>query len=126
MVINIIKTVHIATAFISITGFTIRGIWMFRDSPRLQQKWVKVAPHFNDSVLLLSAIILAFQLNQAPFVQVWLTAKVLGLLLYIGLGMVALRLGKTKRVKALAFLSAIVVFVYIVLVALTKNPLLFL
>ena len=99
---------------------------MFRDSPRLQQKWVKVAPHFNDSVLLLSAIILAFQLNQAPFVQVWLTAKVLGLLLYIGLGMVALRLGKTKRVKALAFLSAIVVFVYIVLVALTKNPLLFL
>lgn len=126
MVINIIKTVHIATAFISITGFTIRGIWMFRDSPRLQQKWVKVAPHVNDSVLLLSAIILAFQLNQAPFVQVWLTAKVLGLLLYIGLGMVALRLGKTKRVKALAFLSAIVVFVYIVLVALTKNPLLFL
>jgi uncharacterized membrane protein SirB2 len=49
---------------------------------------------------------------------------VLGLLIYIGLGMVALRFGKTKRVKALAFLSAIAVFVYIVLVAITKNPVL--
>ena len=121
---GIIKTIHVATALISITGFTIRGIWMLRDSPLLLQKWVKVVPHINDTVLLLSAIILAVQINQAPLVQGWLTAKVLGLLVYIGLGMVALRFGKTKPVKALAFLSAIVVFVYIVLVALTKNPLL--
>jgi uncharacterized membrane protein SirB2 len=121
---SFIKTIHIATALISITGFTIRGIWMLRDSPQLQQKWVMIAPHINDTVLLLSAIILAVQTNQAPIVQGWLTAKVLGLLVYIGLGMVALRFGKTKPVKALAFLSAIVVFVYIVLVALTKNPLL--
>jgi uncharacterized membrane protein SirB2 len=97
---------------------------MLRDSPLLLQKWVRIVPHINDTVLLLSAIILAVQINQAPLVQGWLTAKVLGLLVYIGLGMVALRFGKTKPVKALAFLSAIVVFVYIVLVALTKNPLL--
>jgi uncharacterized membrane protein SirB2 len=121
---GIIKTIHVATALISITGFTIRGIWMLRDSPLLLQKWVRIVPHINDTVLLLSAIILAVQINQAPLVQGWLTAKVLGLLVYIGLGMVALRFGKTKPVKALAFLSAIVVFVYIVLVALTKNPLL--
>ncbi|MGD8595290.1 MAG: SirB2 family protein [Gammaproteobacteria bacterium] len=124
MTMGIIKTIHVATALISITGFTIRGIWMLRDSPLLLQKWVRIVPHINDTVLLLSAIILAVQINQAPLVQGWLTAKVLGLLVYIGLGMVALRFGKTKPVKALAFLSAIVVFVYIVLVALTKNPLL--
>jgi uncharacterized membrane protein SirB2 len=121
---DIVKTIHVATAFISITGFTIRGIWMLRDSPVLRAKWVKIVPHINDTVLLLSAIILAVQMGQAPFVHGWLTAKVLGLLLYIGLGMVALRFGKTMPVKALAFLSAIVIFVYIVLVALTKNPLL--
>jgi uncharacterized membrane protein SirB2 len=121
---DIVKTIHVATAFISITGFTIRGIWMLRDSPVLRAKWVKIVPHINDTVLLLSAIILAVQMGQAPFVHGWLTAKVLGLLLYIGLGMVALRFGKTMPVKALAFLSAIVIFFYIVLVALTKNPLL--
>jgi uncharacterized membrane protein SirB2 len=122
--VHIIKLIHVTTAFISITGFTVRGIWMLRDSPRLQQKWVKVLPHVNDTVLLVSAIVLAIQLQQIPFVDGWLTAKVLGLLAYIGLGMVALRFGKTKRVKALAFFSAITVFVYIVLVAVTKNPLL--
>jgi uncharacterized membrane protein SirB2 len=121
---NIIKIIHVTTALISISGFTLRGIWMLRDSPQLQAKWVKIIPHVNDTVLLLSAIILAVQMSQAPFVHGWLTAKVLGLLLYIGLGMVALRFGKTKPVKALAFLSAIIVFIYIVLVALTKNPLL--
>jgi uncharacterized membrane protein SirB2 len=121
---NIIKIIHVTTALISISGFTLRGIWMLRDSPQLQAKWVKIIPHVNDTVLLLSAIILAVQMSQAPFVHSWLTAKVLGLLLYIGLGMVALRFGKTKPVKALAFLSAIIVFIYIVLVALTKNPLL--
>jgi uncharacterized membrane protein SirB2 len=97
---------------------------MLRDSPRLQQKWVKVLPHINDTVLLLSAVVLAVQMQQAPFINGWLTAKVLGLLVYIGLGMVALRFGKTKRVKTLAYLSAIAVFIYIVLVAITKNPLL--
>ena len=121
---NIVKAIHVATALISISGFTIRGIWMLMDSPRLRAKWVKVVPHINDTLLLVSAIILAVQMSQVPFVHSWLTAKVLGLLVYIGLGMVALRFGKTKPVKALAFLSAIAVFVYIVLVALTKNPLL--
>ena len=121
---NFVKAIHVVTALISISGFTVRGIWMLMDSPRLRAKWVKVVPHINDTLLLVSAIILAVQMSQVPFVHGWLTAKVLGLLVYIGLGMVALRFGKTKPVKALAFLSAIAVFVYIVLVALTKNPLL--
>lgn len=112
------------TVAISITGFTVRGVWMLIDSPRLKAKWIKVAPHINDSVLLVSGILLAIQIRQYPFINGWLTAKVLGLLVYISLGMVALRFGKTKVTKALAFLSAIMVFVYIVLVAMTKNPLL--
>lgn len=119
-----IKLIHVLTAFISISGFILRGIWMLKGSSQLQRKWVKVVPHINDTVLLTSAILLAVQMQQAPFVHGWLTAKVLGLLLYIGLGMVALRFGKTQRTKALAFFSAIAVFAYIVLVAITKNPLL--
>jgi uncharacterized membrane protein SirB2 len=120
-----LKHIHAATALITISGFIIRGIWMMRDSPRLQKKWVRIAPHVNDTILLVTAIIMAVKIQQYPFVHGWLTAKVIGLLLYIYLGTVALRRGKTKQIKKLAFYSAIIVFCYIVLVAVTKNPLLF-
>lgn len=120
----IVKTVHAVSALISISGFIVRGVWMLRESPLLHRRWVKIAPHIVDTVLLISAIVLAVQIAQYPFVNGWLTAKVIGLLLYIILGTLAIKRGKTKSVKTLAFFSAIIVFIYIVLVAITKNPLL--
>lgn len=121
---DILKDVHVIAALVSISGFTVRGVWSIIGSDKLQKRWVKVVPHINDTVFLLSGIALAIQIQQYPFVNTWLTVKVLGLLVYILLGMVALRFASTSRVKALAFLSAITIFVYIALVALTKNPLL--
>ena len=53
----------------------------------------------------------------------WLTAKVVGLLFYIGLGTVALKRGRTRRARIAAWLAAQAVFFYIVAVALTRNPL---
>jgi len=121
---DILKDVHVIAALVSISGFTVRGVWSIIGSDKLQKRWVKVVPHINDTVFLLSGIALAIQIQQYPFVNTWLTVKVLGLLVYILLGMVALRFASTSRVKALAFLSAITIFIYIALVALTKNPLL--
>lgn len=122
---TILKIIHVITALVSISGFIVRGVWMLKDSPWLRKKWVKIVPHVNDTVLLVTAIIMAIQIQQYPITHGWLTAKVVGLLAYIMLGITALRLAKTKPIKALAFLSAIIVFIYIVLVARTKNPLLF-
>jgi uncharacterized membrane protein SirB2 len=76
-------------------------------------------------VLLTSAIALAVRIDQDPIHDKWLSAKVLGLLLYIGLGMIALRFGKTRRARVSAWIAAQLVFFYIVLVAVTKNPTLF-
>lgn len=121
---NVIKIIHVSAAFFSISGFTLRGIWSIRGTNQLQKKWVKVVPHINDTIFLLSGIILAVQIQQYPFVNAWLTVKVLGLLVYILLGMTVLRFAGDRRIKTLAFLSAIAVFIYIVLVAQTKNPLL--
>lgn len=118
---DILKTIHEATALMSIFGFMVRGQWMLRGSPRLQTKWVKIAPHINDTVLLVSAILLTMRVQQYPFIDNWLTAKLLALLLYIGLGMVALRLGKTRVVRISAFVMAIVTFAYIAGVALTRD-----
>ena len=74
-----LKTIHIATVILSITGFAIRGVWMLRDSPWLQNKWVKVVPHINDTLLLVAGIVLAVRIQQYPFVHGWLTAKMLAL-----------------------------------------------
>ncbi|MEW9899185.1 SirB2 family protein [Chitinivorax sp. PXF-14] len=117
-----IKHIHMLCAGISISLFITRGIWMLTDSPMLTRRWVKIAPHINDTLLLTAAITLAVWSHQYPFVMPWLTAKVLALLAYIGLGMVALKRGRSKPVRAGAFALALLTFAYIVAVALTRSP----
>jgi uncharacterized membrane protein SirB2 len=117
-----LKHLHVTCALLSGSFFTLRGIWMLRDSARLQQRWVRIAPHIIDTLLLTSALIMVFWSGQYPFVQPWLTAKVLALLAYIGIGTVALKRGRTKRVRAAAFIAALATFAYIVSVALSRQP----
>lgn len=117
------KYVHAGSVALSIAGFIARGALMVAGSPLLQARFVRVAPHVVDTVLLASAAWLAWELQQYPFVHGWLTAKVLGLLAYIVLGSIALRRGRTLAVRAAAFTGAIFAAGYVVAVALTKNPL---
>jgi uncharacterized membrane protein SirB2 len=119
----LLKHIHVATVVITFVLFVTRGIWMLVESPRLQAKWVKILPHVNDALLLASGIGLAVLLGQYPFVNGWLTAKLLALLAYIVLGAVALKRGKTKSIRTTAFVMALAVFAYLVAVALTHNPL---
>lgn len=119
----LIKQTHVACAALSYAGFFVRGIWMLRGSALLERRWVRVAPHVVDTLLLASAIALAVTLGQYPLAEPWLTAKVVALVFYIGLGMVALRRGPTRRIRAAAWILAQAVFIYIVAVALTRNVL---
>ncbi|NLO81122.1 MAG: SirB2 family protein [Xanthomonadaceae bacterium] len=117
-----IKHLHITTVYITIALFVLRGIWMVFSPGMLEKRWVRIVPHINDTVLLLSAIALAVMLRQYPFVHGWLTAKVIGLVVYIGLGMVALRRGKTKAVRIAAFFAALVTIAYVYSVARAHHP----
>jgi len=118
-----LKHLHMLCAVISIIGFIIRGALKLRGSAWLQKKWLRIAPHVVDTVLLLSAIGLVVIIHQYPFVQGWLTAKLIGLVVYIGLGLVTLRFAKTQSVRAGAYVLAIVTFAYIAAVAVTKSAL---
>lgn len=118
-----IKHLHMGCAALSITLFLLRGGWMLQGSAMLQQRWVRIAPHLVDTVLLGSAITLAVLSGQYPFAQPWLGAKVIALLLYIVLGTIALKRGRTRRMRALAFGAAILTFAYIVAVAVTRQVL---
>lgn len=120
-----IKYLHITSVALSGSFFLLRGFWMLRESDMLQQRWVKVLPHIIDTLLLSSALIMVFWSAQYPFVQPWLTAKVVALIAYIGLGTVALKRGKTKAVRTWAWLAALATFAYIVAVALTRQAMIF-
>ncbi len=118
---GLVKTIHIACVVLSFTGFLIRGIWMLRESELLHQRWVKIAPHIIDTLLLGSAIMLAFQWRLSPVQHPWLMAKIIALLIYIAAGMVALRFGSTKSIRLSAWLFGLVTFIYIVCVATSKS-----
>ena len=118
-----VKGVHVARAAVSYALFFVRGIWMITASSRLAERWTRIVPHVNDTLLLAAAIWMMILLHQYPGTHAWLTAKVVGVLVYIGLGMVALKRGKTKRARIAAWLAAQAVFFYIVAVALTRSPL---
>lgn len=115
-----IKLIHIGTAFISISFFIVRGFWVFIDSPMMTKKWVKIVPHINDTILLITAIMLAVTIHQYPFVETWLTAKFIALIFYIIFGMFALKRAKEKKNKIIFFILALLTFSYIVGVALTR------
>ena len=122
---SLIKSIHLLTVLISISGFVLRGIWMILDSPQLTKRWVKITPHINDTILLITGITLAIQIQQYPFVHGWITAKILALLAYIGLGMMTIRHGRSKPQRIMTWLAAILVFIYIVMVARTKQAFFF-
>ena len=117
-----IKHLHITLAMLSGIFFFVRGLLMMSDSPLLHRRWATVLPHIIDTALLASAVALVIISAQYPFEQTWLTAKLLALIAYIAVGTVAIKRGRTKSIRIAAFLAALAIFGYIVMVALTKQP----
>ena len=118
-----LKLTHVSCVAISYALFVVRGVWMMRGLALLNVRWAKIVPHVVDTVLLMSALAMAVMIRQYPFAAPWITAKVIALLVYIGLGTVALKHGRTRRVCIGAWFTAQLVFFYIVAVALTRSPL---
>jgi len=137
---SLLKQLHLATLAITLALFVLRGAWMMTRSPMLQVRWIRIVPHVNDTLLLASGIGLAVLIQQYPLVHGWLTAKFFALILYIVLGTFALKdsdplsakahvesyalkRGKTQGQRIAAWVAALLVFGYMVSVALTHDPL---
>jgi len=118
----LLRSIHLSCVGLTFVSFTTRGLWMWFSPERLERPWVRITPHVIDTLLLASAIGLAITIRQYPFVNGWLTAKLIGLLIYIGLGMIALHHGRSLMIRLAAFLAALLVFGYIVLVARAHYP----
>lgn len=118
----VFKHLHVLFVLISITLFLFRFVLRLLDSPALQKKWLKVLPHVNDTLLLASAIGIMVTVGMYPIQVPWLTDKVIGVIAYIGFGVLALK-GKSAAVRWLGFLGACGWIAFLFHVALSKTAL---
>lgn len=112
-----IKWVHVAAVICSGLLFALRG-----SAQLLGARWTMAAPlrflsYTIDTALLTAALMLATILHQYPFVQAWLTVKVLLLVVYVVLGSFALKRGRSVRIRLICFVCALVVYLFIASVA---------
>lgn len=123
-----LKLIHISAVVLSFCGFTVRGLGALRNASWVRHSFARSLPHLIDTVLLLSALGMLWVTHFSPWAQPWLRAKIVGLVVYVTLGILALRptpAGRAPRprsVRFAAWIGALVVFGYIVSVALTKSP----
>ena len=123
-----LKLIHVSAVAISFLGFAARGLGVLSDAAWVRHRLARTLPHLVDTVLLLSAVGMLWVMRLAPWALPWLRAKLVGLIIYIALGVIALRpaaAGRAERSRTLrliAWIGALAVFGYIVSVALTKSP----
>ena len=116
-----LKHLHVTAASLSILFFVIRAYWSVSESPWLQRKFVRIAPHIIDTIFLLAGLGLAGFLGAAAAAP-WLYTKIILLIVYIVVGTYAIKRGPTPTHRGIAAIIAVLVFLYIVGVALNHNP----
>ena len=119
------KHLHLTAIALSVFLFIFRFMLSQFNSELLTRKWLKILPHVIDTCLLASALWLCFLIDQYPFVQGWLTFKVVGLVAYILMGMFALKWGRNKPLRWIGFIGALTWLGLIAKVAVSKQPLYF-
>jgi len=117
------RNLHQLFAILTISGFVLRAYWSMTASPLLSHRITRIAPHIVDTLFLISGIILVVQLRLPVLQSDWLLAKIAGLVLYIVFGTFALKRGKTRQIRGIAFVGALLAFAYVVNTAITKSPL---
>lgn len=116
-----LKLIHQGAVVLSIAGFFARGAAALAGAAWVRGRVARTLPHAVDTVLLASAIGLAWLLQLNPLTTPWLAAKIAGLLAYIGLGMVALKPGRPLALRIVAWVAALLCFAQIVAIAISKQ-----
>ena len=117
-----LRHTHIACAILTVALFVLRGGLMLADSPWQRNVVLRYLPHAVDTVLLTTALMLTTVIHQYPFATGWLTTKVVLLVVYIVLGSIALKRGRTRRIRIAAFVAALLTVGFLLTVARAHDP----
>jgi uncharacterized membrane protein SirB2 len=118
-----IKSMHVMSVLASGLLFLVRGAALLAG-----QRWpnalaVRALSWSIDTVLLTAALMLFTMLPREMFGNGWLATKFVLLLVYIALGTVALKRGRNRRARAIAYVAALATFAFMVGVARAHHPL---
>jgi len=118
---EIVKTIHVTCAILTMLSFAARGAWMLMHSPMLQKKAVKIAPHVIDTVLLLSGVILVVEYYPEFHRHDWLLAKLVTVVLYILSGSIAISYGRTLLIRTAALIASFMLLAVILGLVMTRS-----
>ncbi|MDB2386462.1 SirB2 family protein [Shewanella sp.] len=117
----VFKHTHMTFVALSVLFFLVRFSLHLKQSPIMDTKFVKIAPHVIDTLLLLSGLVLCFCIKQYPFVDAWMTEKLGAVVAYIVLATIALKANRNKLFKVFAALGAISWIAYAAKLAVLKQ-----
>ena len=118
-----LRHAHIGFALLSVSLFTVRGGLMLAQSPHVHAAWLRYPSYLIDTLLLTCALMLMSVIHQVPLANGWLTMKVALVVAYVLLGSLALKRGRTRGSRAVAFLAALLTVGFLYSVARTHHPL---
>jgi uncharacterized membrane protein SirB2 len=119
------KHLHMTLALLTGVLFTLRFAWLLMGSAQLNKKWVKIAPHIIDTLLLVVGIAMAVKLSINPFEQLWLAEKILAVIAYIFTAFYTLKLAKNNTMRILGYLGALGWIMLVVRIAMSKQGVFF-
>ncbi|MER3547284.1 MAG: regulator SirB [Rhodanobacteraceae bacterium] len=117
-----IRDVHVAAVIASGFLFCTRGALALARRPNVMHPVLRYGSIAIDTVLLAAGIALMFVIHQYPFVDGWLTTKLVLLIVYIALGTFALKRARTQGIRTMCYLLALATFAYIISVAIAHDP----
>ena len=119
-----IKLLHIAMVVCSGSLFLLRGLLVQLGRQGIAMaapvRWLSYA---IDTTLLTAALMLLTILPHDLFANGWLTVKLVLVVMYVVLGTIALKRGRTPRARAFAYVAALLVFAFIITIARAHQPL---
>lgn len=116
-----LKHLHLTLIALAFGLFLLRYFWLMTGSPQLQKKPFKILPHPINLLMILSGFAVAHAAS-FPLSSPWILAKLGALVVFVILGLLTFKQA-TKTKQIVFFSAALITFVYIISVAVTKSPL---
>lgn len=118
-----LKMFHITVALLSGALFAVRGGFALAGARWPQALPVKWLSYSIDTALLTAALMLLTILPWAMFANGWLLVKLALIVVYVVLGVFAMRRGRTRGTRAICYVLALLAFAMVYSIARAHHPL---